>query len=304
VTAFLVGEYSIDDVVSQPEFAIADGILHLSGTDETFRQKRYLNVIKMRGADAFLGRHYFEIDEYGIKLYPRMLPTVQHNGVSSSERMGSAIPGLTELMRGGLRVGSTLLVSGGSGSGKTITALSFAVEAARKAKPALFVTFEEAPDALLRNCEALGWDMREQVDGQLFRILHVSPAELDIDRHAVEIKAAVEGLKIRLIVIDSVTAFEAVTEGNALRDYIWGLSEHLKRLGVTLVLTTEAYSFFEHNVSSFDRRVSYIADSVILLRLVEEGDRMLRKINVLKVRGSDHDRDLHELRIGPNISVI
>jgi circadian clock protein KaiC len=146
--------------------------------------------------------------------------------------------------------------------------------------------------------------MREQADGQLFRILHVSPAELDIDRHAVEIKAAVEGLKIRLIVIDSVTAFEAVTEGNALRDYIWGLSEHLKRLGVTLVLTTEAYSFFEHNANSFDRRVSYIADSVILLRLVEEGDRMLRKINVLKVRGSDHDRDLHELRIGPNISVI
>jgi circadian clock protein KaiC len=302
VTSFLVGEYSLDDVVQQPEFAIADGILHLSGTDEALRQKRYLNVIKMRGADAFLGRHYFEIDESGINLYPRMLPRIQNDGPFSSERIGSAIEGMNELMSGGVRVGSTILVSGGSGSGKTITAMSFGVEAARSGLPVLYVTFEEAPDALMQNCAALGWDLNDEVDRRLFTVLHVAPAELDIDRHAVQIKDAVERLKARLVVIDSVTAFEAVAQGNALRDYIWGLSEHLKRGGITLILTAEAYSFFEQGIG-FDQRVSYIADTLILCRLVEEGDRLMRKINVLKMRGSGHDRNLHELRIGPNISV-
>ena len=304
VTALLVGEYTLDDVIREPEFAIADGVLHLSGSDESVRQKRYLNVLKMRGTDAFLGRHYFEIDKTGISLYPRMFPRVSENGAQSSERIGSAIPGMSELMRGGARVGSTMLISGGTGTGKTIMALSFAVEAARGGRPALFVTFEEAPERLLENCRTFGWDTQGAIDERLLNILHVSPAELDIDRHAVQIKKAVEELHARVVVIDSVTAFEVVaTEGSALKDYIWGLSEHFKRIGVTLILTTEAYSFFEYAAGGFDRKVSYIADTILLLRLVEEGDHLRRKVNVLKMRGSDHDADLHELRIGPDIAV-
>lgn len=299
VTSLLVGEYSFDEISREPEFAIADGIIHLSGTEEGHRQKRYINVVKMRGTNAFFGRHSFEIDDTGMTVYPRMRPDAQAEYVLSDERIGSAIMGLGEMMGGGIPAGTVTLISGGTGSGKTLTALSFGVEAARNGMKVLFVTLEEAANQLIRNASTLGWPVDELAERGAIQFLHVSPSEMDIDRQAAAIRQQAEQAGAQLIVIDSISAFDLLpTKGDiSTVEYLWAISDYFKRRGTTLIMTTEAYSFFESSGFSGEAKVSYLADSIILLRLVEERGDVRRKINVLKMRGSDHQTTLCDLDI-------
>jgi circadian clock protein KaiC len=301
VTALLVGEYEFEDIQRQPEFAIADGILHLSGTEEALRQKRYLNVVKMRGSDAFLGRHFYEIDESGIRLYPRSVPGVAVTYPASDEPAPTAIAGLAAIMGGGPRVGTSLLISGGTGSGKTLTALSFAIAAAHRATPSLFISFEESTQQIVRNAGRLGWDIAPLIkDGSLV-VSHVPASEVDVDRHSSVVRQQAHDIGARLVVIDSISAFEANSgDGEVLREHLWALADHFKRLGITFVFTTEAYSFFESGPNGVQAHVSYIADNIILLRLVEANSDVKRRINVLKMRGVHHDTALKHLRIGPS----
>jgi circadian clock protein KaiC len=299
VTALLVGEYSFDEISSEPEFAIADGILHLSGMEEGRRQKRYLNIVKMRGADAFFGRHSFEISDAGLTVYPRMLPHVQAEYTLSDERLGSAIPGLADMMGGGLPVGSVALISGSTGTGKTLTALSFCVEAARSGKSVLFVSFEEASNQLIRNSARLGWPVDELVQQGLLSFLHVAPAELDIDRHGIELRDRANAVDAKLVVIDSLSAFDLPgVEGSGTAEYLWAIADYFKRTGTTLIFTSETYSFFEPNSRLWDQPRSYLADSILLLHLTEEANQVCRRIGVLKMRGSNHATSLRELHIG------
>jgi circadian clock protein KaiC len=295
ITSFLVGEYAFEEIATQPEFAIADGILHLSGTEESRRQKRYLNVVKMRGADAFLGRHSYEIDNTGLTLYPRMLPTIQAEYVLSEDRIGSCVRGLSEMLGGGIPVGSVMLISGGTGTGKTLTALSFAVATASASAPALYVTFEEAPNQLIRNASRLGWDVEGLVEKGALQFMHVSPSELDLDRHAFELSERSDEIKAQLVVIDSISALDLRGDDGDVSsaETLWALTDYFKRKGVTLILTTEAYSFFESAIA--ERRNSYLSDSILLLRLVEERNDVRRMVNVLKMRWSQHDTALREL---------
>jgi circadian clock protein KaiC len=300
ITALLVGEYEFEDIQRQPEFAIADGILHLSGTEESSRQKRYLNVVKMRGTDAFLGRHFYEIDETGIRLYPRAVPGVAGSYPTTEERVPTAITGLSALMGGGPQKGSSILISGGTGSGKTLVALSFAAAVAEQGSPALFVSFEESSEQIIRNGTQLGWNVQALADSGKLAVSHVPGSEVDIDRHAFVLRQQAKELGAQLVVVDAVTAVEAVTTDHVLlREHLWGLVDHFKRHGVTFVLTSEAYSFFETG-AGFQTQISYLSDVVILLRLVEKDDDVSRHINVLKMRGLHHDSALKHLRIGPS----
>lgn len=300
ITAMLVGEYGFEDIENEPEFAIADGIIHLSGTQERLRQKRYLNIVKMRGTQAFLGQHSFEITDAGIDVYPRMVPSVTTEYATPERRVGSAIGGITEMLGGGLMEGSVALISGGTGSGKTLTALGFAAEASCRGDRTLFVSFEESPSNIVRNAGLFGWDGQQKLEDGLLDIMHVSPSELDLDRHAVLIQKRAEELGAKLVVIDSVTAFEAAVEDvSKLHAYLWGIADHFKRTGVTLVITMERHSFFEPG-NALERHISYVADTVIVLRLVEENSDVRRLVNVLKSRGTQHDSSIRELKIEPS----
>jgi circadian clock protein KaiC len=300
VTSLLVGEYSLEEVSSEPEFAIADGILHLSGTEERQRQKRYINVLKMRGTDPLFGRHSFEISDAGMTVYPRMLPRVQAEYALSEERVGSAIAGLATMMGGGVPAGSVMLISGGTGTGKTLVAFSVCVAAAGAGAPALFVTFEEAPNQLIRNSARLGWPVEDLMSRGLIEFLHVSPSELDIDRHSIELRDRASKMGAKVVVIDGIGVSGLTrADGDAVAsEYMWALADYFKRTGTTLILTDEAYSFFESGQSAPEaQRRSYLADSIVLLRLREEGNEVRRVISVLKMRGSGHDTSLRELHI-------
>ena len=174
ITALLIGEYTFEDIEREPEFAIADGIIHMSGSGEQQRQKRYLNIMKMRGTPAFLGAHFFKITEDGIRLYPRMLPAVTTDYGFSGKRLAPAIPGMETMLGGGVLEGTVVMIDGGSGSGKTLDGARVRRDERRPGDKCLFVTFEESPHQLRRNAAQFGWPIDDE-DNPSIEFMHVSP---------------------------------------------------------------------------------------------------------------------------------
>jgi len=299
VTGLLVGEYSEPDVHEGPEFAIADGIIYLYGTEEVRKQKRFLRIIKMRGSGYFAGEHYFDITRDGIAVFPRLAPQVVGEYAVPTRRVGSAIEGFDEMLGGGIYEATSTMISGSTGSGKTLVAMSFAVASARQGRPALYVTFEESAGQITRNSECLGWDLASLRERGLLDIFHVSPSELNVDRHAYVLMERARRLGARMVVIDSITAFQAAVPDLAkYQSYMWAINDHFKRAGVTIILTTEvADALGSLQISA--QRVSFLADNIIFLRYVEIDGEILHGLGVLKMRGSRHDRHLRELVIDP-----
>ncbi len=298
VTTLLVGEYSADDIREQPEFAIADGIIYLYGTEEAERQKRYLRIMKMRGTAPFAGAHSFNISDRGIDLHPRLNPAIVGEYVFSDERVGSLIAGMDDLLGGGVYESTATLITGSTGTGKTLVALSFLAAAAARGTRGMLITLEESREQVIRHCEPFGWNLRAFVEQGLIEIWHVSPSELDIDAHgAVMIEqAAVLGAK--MVVIDSISAFEAaVPDPSTYQNYLWAITDYFKRSGVTILMTAELASLAGND--PVPKKVSFVADNILLLEIVQSGPERKHAISVVKMRGSDHDRFARELHISP-----
>jgi circadian clock protein KaiC len=299
VTALLVGEYTPEDVREGAEFAIADGIIYLSGREEAEKQKRFLQVLKMRGTAFLDGEHFFEIGAAGITLYPRLLPTLVGESAPPAGRVGSTIAGLPEMLGGGLVTSTATLISGALGTGKSLVALSFLVDSAKAGEPGLLVSLEESPTQLTRNAQAFGWNLEDLRRAKLLDIVHMSPAALHIERDAVELVARAQQVGARCIVIDSITAIAAaVPEVAKYRYYLWAITDYCKRWGITVIMTAEAAGPIQ-SLKNGSLGMTFVADAIIVLRYVEvDGDRK-RSVGVLKMRGSGHDTSLHELLIDP-----
>ena len=302
-TALLLGEYCEEEVELRPESAIADGILYLSGTEERNLQKRYLRILKMRGTDFLGGENVFQITADGIQVFPRInsLPADRLFDQSLDdlpERLGTGLPGLDEMMGGGIPRGTATLVSGASGTGKTLLALNFATAGLESGESAVYVTFEEHPRQILDGARRLGLDLGHHLEAGRLKMLYVSPMELDVDINVYQIQKLVHDHKAARLVIDSISAFEiGMNDKIKYTDYIWALTDYFKAREVSVLLTHEI-----HNGELFEMTkhgVSYVADNLILLRFLEQGLDLKRYLRVVKMRASSHTTMLRELLIGP-----
>ncbi len=299
ITSLLVGEYTETDLQQDAEFAIADGIIYLYGTEEAAHQNRFLRVMKMRGSKTFGGEHFFDINHTGINVYPRMSPDIVGEYMLSSDRAGSVVEGLNAMLGGGLFTGSTNLIAGASGTGKSLMALSFLVEASRQGKPALLVSFEESANQIIRNARFFEWDLEGLIRQGLVDIFHVSPSELNIDRHAFDILSRAEQIGAQMMVLDSITALElSVPNWSKYQSYLWAITDYCKRHGITSLLTTETTDA-DNPLQISRRQVSFITDAVILLRYLETVGEIKRTVAVLKMRGSNHDKTVRTLLFAP-----
>jgi circadian clock protein KaiC len=212
------------------------------------------------------------------------------------QRVRSAITGMDNLLGGGLLTSTVTLISGPTGSGKSLLALSFLIDSARRGERSLLVSLEESPGQLRRNVRAFDWDL---VGQGLLDIMHISPSELNLDRHAYEIKERAAAHRAKHVVIDSITALNAaVPEPGKHQSYLWAITDYFKRKGVTLIMTNEAADPFEALVISA-RGMSFVVDNIIFLRYVEVLGEIKRAVGILKARGSRHTRFIHELIIDP-----
>jgi circadian clock protein KaiC len=298
VTTFLLGEYTQDDIRTFPEFAVADAIVELARQPRSSRDERFLRVLKLRGSAYREGQHAFRITASGLELYPRLVaPRQPEKYVSSVDRISTGVHGLDDILGGGLLAGSTTLLAGMTGSGKTTLALQFALEGVRRGEQTLYVNFQENPAQLRRAIGNLGEDP-EALQRKGLRLLYASPVELQIDSIVVEIFEAIKSGTIRRLVIDAVGDLAAAaSDSQRLHDYLYSLIQHFAARGVTTVLTLESGEAFTGSTLAQDERFSYMSDNLIYLAWNPQrvGHRTIR---VVKMRGSAHERDIRELEIG------
>jgi circadian clock protein KaiC len=295
-TAFLLGEYTEDDILLYPEFAVADGIVELSRRRLGNRDERYFRVFKLRGSRYLEGAHAFRITSSGLDIYPRLVsPQIPEGYEPAAERISTGVKGLDEMLDGGLWRGTTTLLAGPSGAGKTTIGLQFALEGARMGEPTLYMNFQENPTQLVRTIRALGVDLEEAQERGL-DLVYASPVELQIDSIIVDMFRRIQQRGVRRLVIDALGDLaSAATDPQRLHDYMYALVQHFAVSTITSVLNFETTG----NAISGDgmqNAMSYLSDNVLLLT-VEGEERTLRKLRVLKTRGSAHDNRVREVAI-------
>jgi circadian clock protein KaiC len=298
VTTFLLGEYTQSDIERYPEFAVADAIVELARQPLSTRDERYMRVLKLRGSGYRAGQHAFRITSAGIELYPRLVaPRLPERYEASMDRISTGVPGLDEMMGGGLIAGTTTLVAGMTGAGKTTFALQFALEAVRRGEQALYVNFQENPAQTRRAMANLGVDP-DSAFGSGFGLLYASPVELQIDSIVVEIFDAIKTGGVRRVVIDAVGDLaSAANDPVRLHDYLYSLIQHFAVRGVASLLTLEGGEGFTGMGIPADQRFSYMSDNLIALgwNVAKPGHRTIR---VVKMRSSTHDSQMREFEIG------
>ncbi|HXF23918.1 MAG TPA: ATPase domain-containing protein [Gemmatimonadaceae bacterium] len=295
MTVFLLGEYTQGDIEQYPEFAIADSIVQLERNTLGARDERYIRVLKLRGSGYSEGRHAFRITSNGLAIFPRLVTPKFESYVPLLERTTTGIDGLDEIMGGGVWRGSTTLVAGPTGSGKSTIGLQFALEAHRQGEAVLFVNFQENPAQVQRMIRALGTDP-EIAYATGFHHLYRSPVELQIDSVIVEIFDFIETANVRRVVIDAVGDLStAASDPHRLNDFLYSLVQHFVVRNVTTLLNLESAPGLTGKREE-EQRWSYMSDNVLVLERAEglAGERTIR---VVKTRNSDHDALPHRVEI-------
>jgi circadian clock protein KaiC len=296
VTTFLLGEYTSDDIQRYPEFAIGDGIVELARRPLSTRDERFFRVLKLRGSSYRQGQHAFRIGAGGLELYPRLVsPNAPKNYQPRLERVSTGVAGLDAMVGGGLWSGSTTLVVGPTGSGKTTVSLQFILEGVRRGEPGLYVHFQENPSQLRRAIDSLGVSA-EKVLADGLHLRYESPVELEIDSIIVDIFDKIRSGEIQRVAVDGIGDLAAAAnDPQRLHDYLYALVQHFAVHHVTSLLTLESgggiMSAIEH-----EQRFSYMSDNVLKLGLHGE-ERTRRTLRIVKTRQSDHDPDVRELAV-------
>jgi circadian clock protein KaiC len=295
-TAFLLGEYTEDDILVYPEFAVADGIVEMSRRRLGNRDERYFRVYKLRGSQYLEGAHAFRIASSGLDIYPRLVsPKIPAGYEPATERVSTGVAGLDEMLDGGVWRGATTLLAGPSGAGKTTIGLQFALEGARNGEPTLYMNFQENPTQLARTIRGLGFDP-DEAQAKGLELVYASPVELQIDSIIVDMFRRIEQRGVRRVVIDALGDLaSAATDPQRLHDYLYALVQHFAVSTITSVLNLEVVGGTTSGLS-IQNAMSYLSDNVLLLSLDGE-DRTRRRIRVLKTRGSAHDTMVREVEI-------
>ncbi|MCL4532029.1 MAG: AAA family ATPase [Actinobacteria bacterium] len=300
ITSFLVGEYTEEEMMSSPEFSVADGIIWLEQENHRNSVVRKLQVVKCRGQEAISGRHTFRISREGILLFPRDLPIPRREiQEASSARAAFGIPALDEMMLGGIPAGETCLIAGSAGTGKTLLSLHFVVEGARSGEPGVMVTFEEHPSEHVKKARGFGWDLRAMEDQKLLKMIYLRPTDLSVDEVLYQVHRAVMELGAKRVVFNSVSGFEIAVDPQEREDFREALFRLLATLtgeGVTTLLTTEIPDLMGSGLIS-TRGISFLSDNMVMLRFVEIESELRKAVIVVKMRSSDHTKELRQYQI-------
>lgn len=284
--------------------SLAHGVITLEHLNPEYgSQRRRLRIAKYRGRPFRGGHHDYTIRTGGIVVFPRLV-AAEHRHEPTHAQLPSDVPELDALLGGGLDEASSTLIVGAAGTGKsTIAAQVVAAAASRQRRGALFL-FDESVDTLLRRCDQLYVNLRAPVDAGTVSLQQVDPAELSPGEFAHIIRTAVELQGVRVIVIDSLNGYLNAMPGERfLAVQLHELFMYLRQRGVSTVLIGSQHGLIGGvMVSPVD--VSYMADTIILLRYFETGGEVRQAISVIKKRGGVHERTVREFRFADGRIVV
>ncbi|MCZ7658902.1 MAG: AAA family ATPase [Xanthobacteraceae bacterium] len=276
--------------------SIAHSVIHLDQLAPIYGgERRRLRVVKCRGQSFRSGYHDFRITTGGIEVYPRLV-AAEHRAGFSGELLESGIPALDRLLGGGIMAGSSTLVLGPAGTGKSLLVLQFlAAAVARGERAALFV-FDEELGLLLARARQLGIDLAAMRDaGRLF-IEQMDAAELSPGEFASRVRGCADRERISAVAIDSLNGYQAaMPEEQFLILHLHELLQYLNRQGTATFLTVAQHGMIGEMKQTID--VTYLADTVVMLRYFEAHGRVRRAISVIKKRAGAHEDTIREFRI-------
>ncbi len=286
--------------------ALAHGVIRFCKDIEDYGSiRRRIEVSKMRGVPVADGYHDMAIREgEGIVVYPRIVPRTQAED-QKPQLIKSGVGALDEMFGGGQESGTTTLVIGQSGTGKSTMASLYATAALERGEDVALFLFEERQETFLRRSEGLGMKLREYHDNGRLMLRDFNPNEVSPGEFAQIVQNIVNCGKTRVVVIDSFTGYlnSLPHREKAVRD-IQSLLKYLARSGVLTMLIVAQHGLLGQNVG-IDVDVSFLGDTVLLLRIIEHEGRLRRSITVVKKRHGPHDLDVHELVIvSDGISVL
>jgi circadian clock protein KaiC len=301
-TTFLVGEYQDSEKEDNPIFTVADGILWLYQSVERNSIVRKLQVVKMRGQAPIPGLQTFRITGKGVQVFPR-LPIPREVSAEDQKKIGmlskhvdrvsTGVRGLDALMGGGIPAGSSLLVAGPSGSGKTVLSMQFLAEGVTRQEPGLLAVFEKRPSDYLKT-NPLGEMVARQIQEGSLHVIYLRPLDLSLDETLEEVRTMVLAHGVKRVVIDSLSGLElalAPAFREDFRETLHRMVAMLTSMGITLLMTVEVVdSYIDLRFSPHG--TAFLTDGIILQRYIELDGQLKRMMAVVKLRGSQHSKEL------------
>jgi circadian clock protein KaiC len=292
----------LDDMTGQERDlqvqSIAHGVLLLDQSNPDYgSERRRLRVVKCRGVGFRGGFHDYLIRRGGLQIFPRLV-AAEHRRSASGRRLPSDVAELDDLIGGGLEEGTSTLIVGAAGTGKSTIGAQFAAAAAARGERAALWLFDENPSTLLSRCRNLGIDLESGIARKQIAIQQVDPAELTPGELVAAIRAAVEEDGAKIVVLDSLNGYlNAMPEERFLTIQLHELLMYLGQKSVATVLISAHQGLIGSQMTS-PIDASYLADSVILLRYFEARGEVHQAISVVKKRGSAHERTIREISLG------
>jgi circadian clock protein KaiC len=298
-TTFLIGEY-FTETDTNPVFTVADGLIWLRQSVQRNSMVRKMEIMKMRGQATLPGLHTFRISTAGVEVFApaRVAPAERAAAVPGSlvVRLSTGVPGLDDMLGGGVPRGYSLLVAGPSGSGKSILAAAFLAEGVRRGETGVIAAFEQHPSRPRNRL------LSEMIENGRVGLVDSRAPDLSIDEIVLLIMSEIRRLGATRVVIDSLSGFElglAPTFRDDFRESLLRMVTALAGSGVTVLMTSELEDrYTDLRFSPYG--TAFLTDAIIVQRYIEVDSRLLRVLAVVKVRASAHSNQLRLFSIDDN----
>lgn len=308
LTAMLVVEAAVLDgqaALSLPEESIADTVIRLRMEDSQRATIRSVEIVKSRGQDFQMGRHTFRIvDGAGLQVYrrvqaPRKASRDRAGAFDPTTRVTTGIPGLDEIVNGGYFIGSTTVVAGISGVGKSVMGLQYMAEGIRLGERSLMLSLDEQVPQILRNASSVGIDLEAGMKSGLAHVEYEPPQEIQVDVHFHHIEQLVQKFKPKRVLIDSLSTYGSTLGpgGRVFRDFFHALVALMKESQLAAVYNHENPEMLGMRSMMGDFGMSSLVDNIVLMNWIELGDSFRLGLTIAKMRANSVDRITHECEV-------
>lgn len=276
--------------------SVAHGVINIEASSPNYGvTRRQLTVLKIRGSKYLEGSHDLILRRGGMIVFPRLVADGNHRDFERAN-FPSGISELDALLGGGLGRGTSTMLMGPPGTGKSTLAIKFAQASAERGEKAMLFIFDETIGTLLSRARQLGMDLRPHLEQGTIKVVSVDPAEISPGEMAHRIRQAVTEGGVRLIVIDSINGYiNAMPAERHLNLQLHELLAFLNQLGVVTIMVLAQQGLIGAMKSAVD--LTYLADTVLLLRYFEAYGQVKQAVSVIKKRSGNHERSIREMRI-------
>ncbi len=272
---------------------LVDAVVNMGNDSD----RRTFHASKFRGSSVRSGHHTLQITDEGMRVWPRLDPN-RHEREHTPTKLSSGVPALDSLLSGGLTSGTITFLSGPTGVGKTTTGLQFMKEAAGRGQRSVLYSFEEDRTTLFERASAVNIPLAEMIDRGTLNVEVIGPEELTVDEFTHHIREEVEDNDAEIVMVDGTSGFEQSLRGTSedpMQD-LARIGRYLRNMGVTGIVSNEVHNI-TGELRATDQGMSYLADSIVVLRHVEYRGSLRKVIGVLKMRTSEYENQLRELEI-------